>query len=75
MDILILLEKLQAKLGGERMKVQVIMDVDDVKRIDAQAKAKGLSRSAYCSMMILEAVARDEAKEKAFIELLGREKK
>lgn len=75
MDILIFLEKLQAKIGGERMKVQVIMDVVDVKRIDSQAKKKGLSRSAYCAMLIVEAVARDESREKAFNEMLEREKK
>ena len=35
------------------MKLQVIVNDDVVKRIDEEAKRRGLSRSAYCAQAIL----------------------
>lgn len=57
------------------MKVQVIMQEDFVKRLDAQARRLGLSRSAYINMTMVERVAKDEAKEEAFNRLLDKGKK
>lgn len=42
------------------MKMQVIVSMDDLKRIDVQAKKLGLSRSSYCLQAILKDVAEAE---------------
>lgn len=57
------------------MKVQVIMEDDFVKRLDAQAKANGLSRSAYVNSVMVRHVAQEEARAEGFNQLLKGEKK
>lgn len=57
------------------MKVQVIMDEDFVKRLDVQAKANGLSRSAYINMVMVRHVAQEEARKQGFEMILKSEKK
>lgn len=56
--------------GGDKVKVQVIMQDDFVKRLDARARKSGLSRSAYINTSMIAKVANDEAKEQAFERLL-----
>lgn len=57
------------------MKVQVIMDEDFVKRLDEQAKANGLSRSAYINMVMVRHVTAEEARISGFEKILKADKK
>ncbi len=56
------------------MKVQVIMDEEFVKRLDDQAKANGLSRSAYINMVMVRHVSAEEVRQQGFEKLLAKEK-
>ena len=73
--IIKLIQSLIKFLESDSMKVQVIMDEDFVKRLDAQAKAHGLSRSAYVNMVMVRHVSQEEVRSEGFQKLLTGEKK
>lgn len=56
------------------VKVQVIMEEDFVKRLDALARANGLSRSGYINMIMVRHVAAEEIRKQGFDKLLEKEK-
>ena len=56
------------------MKVQVIMEEDFVKRLDALARANGLSRSGYINMVMVRHVTAEEVRKQGFETLLEKEK-
>lgn len=75
MGLISFLEMLSNSLRGDFMKVQVIMADDFVKRLDAQAKAQGLSRSAYVNSVMVRHVAQEEARAEAFEKIIKGQKK
>lgn len=75
MSILSILENLIDSMKGDFMKVQVIMDEDFVKRLDLQAKANGLSRSAYINSVMVRHVSQEEARSAGFARILHSENK
>lgn len=56
------------------MKVQVIMEEDFVKRLDALARSNGLSRSGYINMVMVRHVTAEEVRKQGFVKLLEKEK-
>lgn len=75
MGLIDLIEKISEMMRSDSVKVQVIMDEDFVKRLDAQAKANGLSRSAYVNSVMVRHVAQEEARAEKFMQILKGEKK
>lgn len=75
MNILQYFEKFVDSLRGDFVKVQVIMDDDFVKRLDAQAQANGLSRSAYVNMVMVRHVTTEEARAQGFEKILKENEK
>ena len=59
---------------SDNMKVQVIMEEDFVKRLDALARANGLSRSGYINMVMVRHVTAEEVRKQGFDKLLEKEK-
>lgn len=68
--IIKLIQSLIKLMESDSMKVQVIMDEDFVKRLDIQAKAHGLSRSAYVNMVMVRHVSQEEIRSEGFQKLL-----
>lgn len=75
MGLISVLENLSNLFRSDNVKVQVIMEDDFVKRLDAQARANGLSRSAYINSIMVRHVAQEEARKEAFDKILKGEKK
>lgn len=75
MGLISVLERVGNLFRSDLMKVQVIMEEDFVKRLDAQARANGLSRSAYINSVMVRHVAQEEARAEAFDKILKGEKK
>lgn len=75
MFILEYIESFVESLRGDFVKVQVIMDDDFVKRLDAQAQANGLSRSSYVNMVMVRHVATEEARAQGFAKILKESEK
>lgn len=72
--ILKILQALIDLTRSDNMKVQVIMDEDFVKRLDALARANGLSRSGYINMVMVRHVTAEEVRKQGFDKLLEKEK-
>lgn len=62
-------------LRSDNMKVQVIMEEDFVKRLDALARANGLSRSGYINMVMVRHVTAEEVRQQGFDKLLEKNEK
>ena len=75
MSILKYIENLVESLRGDIVKVQVIMDDEFVKRLDAQAQANGLSRSAYVNMVMVRHVTTEEARASGFVKILQQQER
>lgn len=75
MALISFLESLSNLFRSDNVKVQVIMEDDFVKRLDDQARANGLSRSAYINSIMVRHVAQEEARKEAFDKILKGEKK
>lgn len=75
MSVLEYLENLVESLRGDFVKVQVIMEDDFVKRLDVQAQANGLSRSAYVNMVMVRHVTTEEARAQGFAKILKENEK
>ena len=75
MGLINVLENLSNLFRSDNVKVQVIMEDDFVKRLDAQARANGLSRSAYINSIMVRHVTQEEARKEAFEKILKGEKK
>lgn len=75
MGLISVLENLSDLFRSDNVKVQVIMEEDFVKRLDAQARANGLSRSAYINSIMVRHVTQEEARKEAFDKILKGEKK
>lgn len=72
--ILKILRALIDLIRSDNMKVQVIMEEDFVKRLDALARANGLSRSGYINMVMVRHVTAEEVRKQGFDKLLEKEK-
>lgn len=75
MGLISCLEKLSDLFRSDNVKVQVIMEENFVKRLDAQARANGLSRSAYINSIMVRHVTQEEVRKEAFDKILKGEKK
>lgn len=75
MGLISCLEKLSDLFRSDNVKVQVIMEDDFVRRLDAQARANGLSRSAYINSIMVRHVTQEEVRKEAFDKILKGKKK